>query len=634
MTNNQVYNNQIITNNQKPINQTGLGIGNWNLGFIWSLGFGYWLLFFMILCLFASPAAQAAVGSNYIEQNGITWTFDKNISKDGSNNTYKYGTFINGDYWVVGPVNIVSINPPCQTGPWGGADGAYDSPTTQRTINGSMINPMGGPYQGYDSNRAPRGGSNIYQLGLNKALEMPLDVPVNSSFVSTISALPPTHETDLTDAAVLTVLAESPPADAFRPAYCGTDKTIKFTKLDLDYTKLKKLTPVANMPTWTFMESEFERPIIDHALVGGGQHVRPKNNFPGDIAYAAYSLGRYNPTAALMLNLDYSDSVKEKLLIRYVQEGIDLFGVVKTGGYWLTEGGHGVGRKIPILFAGYVLDDADMLNIGQKSGYYLYGTVDEKGYPNPYGPGVLPPDYIQFADDGSTHYVSQLDVDITNSSGWDPPNRDKDIPGQAEPYSHEDIGLPEWGNRHAHAPQGNNKLWDSPYRSLASAPLPGTALTMHIMGLKDEWNNPALFDYTDRYMTIIEDETLLRTSLGLTIEEWNGPHGDGRTEGRYQMDVWRNTPNGPGTFIRNMWQAYRANYGPLWPDKYGDVSGDSALSAYDAALCARIAVGLDAYPTGDNLTKADVSGGGGVTAYDAALIAQRAVGLISKFPVE
>jgi hypothetical protein len=67
---------------------------------------------------------------------------------------------------------------------------------------------------------------------------------------------------------------------------------------------------------------------------------------------------------------------------------------------------------------------------------------------------------------------------------------------------------------------------------------------------------------------------------------------------------------------------------------YGDISGDSALSAYDAALAARIAVGLDAYPTGDNLTKADVSGDGFVTAYDAALIAQKAVGLITKFPVE
>jgi hypothetical protein len=66
---------------------------------------------------------------------------------------------------------------------------------------------------------------------------------------------------------------------------------------------------------------------------------------------------------------------------------------------------------------------------------------------------------------------------------------------------------------------------------------------------------------------------------------------------------------------------------------YGDVSGDSEISAYDAALTARLAVGLDEL-TPDKLQKADVSGDGEVSAYDAALIAQRAVGLITKFPVE
>ncbi len=71
-------------------------------------------------------------------------------------------------------------------------------------------------------------------------------------------------------------------------------------------------------------------------------------------------------------------------------------------------------------------------------------------------------------------------------------------------------------------------------------------------------------------------------------------------------------------------------WGLIFYDPYWQVYS----SAYDAALAARIAVGLDAYPTGDNLTKADVSGDGFVTAYDAALIAQKAVGLISKFPVE
>jgi len=489
-----------------------------------------------------------------ITKDDITWTFDEPVP---------YGLFANGDYWVVGPVNIVSIAPPCQTGPWGGANGAYDSPTTERTINGSMINPVGGPYQGYDSNRSPRGDSNIYQSTLNVAIgvnsENPLQVPVGSSLVSTISALPPTSETDLTDAAVLTILTEAPSADSFRPAYCGTDKTIKFTKAELDYSKLEKLTPVSGMPTWASMETMFARPILDHALVSMGQHIRPKNNFPGGTVYAAYSLGRYNPTAALMLNLNYDDSIKEKLLISYVQQGIDLFGIVETGGYWWAEGGHGVGRKLPILFAGKVLGNIDMLNIGEKSGVYLYD--DSHSPVNP------PQDYIHFGDDGSTHYVSQLDVDITNSSSWSPTNVDKTDPDVALPYSSEDIGLPEWGNRHDHAPQGNNKCWSAPYRAIASAPLPGTVMTMHIMGMKTGWNNPALFDYTDRYMGIIESEESLRINLGYTVEEWNTLRpGDssGRTIGQYIMDLWRNTPVGPGTFIRNIWATYRADYGTIW----------------------------------------------------------------------
>jgi hypothetical protein len=66
---------------------------------------------------------------------------------------------------------------------------------------------------------------------------------------------------------------------------------------------------------------------------------------------------------------------------------------------------------------------------------------------------------------------------------------------------------------------------------------------------------------------------------------------------------------------------------------YGDVSGDSEISAYDAALTARLAVGLDEL-TPEKLRLADVNGDAEVSAYDAALIAQYAVGLISKFPVE
>jgi hypothetical protein len=66
---------------------------------------------------------------------------------------------------------------------------------------------------------------------------------------------------------------------------------------------------------------------------------------------------------------------------------------------------------------------------------------------------------------------------------------------------------------------------------------------------------------------------------------------------------------------------------------YGDVSGDSSISAYDASLAAQYAVGLITL-TSTQIQKADVTGDSSVSAYDASLIAQKAVGLITKFPVE
>lgn len=66
---------------------------------------------------------------------------------------------------------------------------------------------------------------------------------------------------------------------------------------------------------------------------------------------------------------------------------------------------------------------------------------------------------------------------------------------------------------------------------------------------------------------------------------------------------------------------------------YGDVNENEEVTATDAALAARYAVGLITL-TAEQITKADVTGTSGVTATDAAWIARKAVGLIDRFPVE
>ncbi len=67
---------------------------------------------------------------------------------------------------------------------------------------------------------------------------------------------------------------------------------------------------------------------------------------------------------------------------------------------------------------------------------------------------------------------------------------------------------------------------------------------------------------------------------------------------------------------------------------YGDLDNSGLpITAYDAALTARGAVGLDTL-TPAQATAADVDGSTNVDAFDAALIARKAVGLLDKFPVE
>jgi hypothetical protein len=186
-----------------------------------------------------------------------------------------------------------------------------------------------------------------------------------------------------------------------------------------------------------------------------------------------------------------------------------LFGILENGGLWSwsNDGGHASGRKWPILFAGLVLNDEEMKNIGQKSGDYLYAGG--------YGPGNCPPDYIHFGEDDQTFYVAQYDVDITNSAQWSPDSRD----AAKIPYTTDDIGLPEWGIRHATGPNVSNAYWGTTYRQCCTAiAWAGFTLAARLMEAKALWNHDALFDYVDRYMATEKD---WRQWSALAIRMWD-----------------------------------------------------------------------------------------------------------------
>ncbi len=436
---------------------------------------GFVVALLSAVVLLTAGNARAATS---LSQFGITWTFDAD---------YTTGQFANGDYWVVGPVTIIAINPPSTV-------------VSGRVINGSMLNPMPtwGSVQGFDSavNGIPYSASlNVARPGGNDlSASNPLVLQPGSSLVSCISIDDPSSSNlKLQTAAVLTVLSSPPPAGSFRPAYCGTDKTVKHNVSSLNYSllgnlpitsQIHNLFPSFNYPYNSILEylsvveRYFERPWLDHISGWGGQYIHPQDNMPGygnDIASQV-------STGALMLHLDFTNAQKQELLINFIQVGIDLYGAAANGTTWPPDGGHASGRKWPILFAGIMLNDADMKNIGQKSGDYL----DSPGY----GPGNPPPDYISFGEDAQTFYVSQFDVDLQHA-------------GDRIPYEQADIGLPEWGIRHATVPIYDDKDWDARYRGMHNVNTwGGFLLAAHVMepatSARTLWNHMALFHYIDR----------------------------------------------------------------------------------------------------------------------------------------
>jgi len=395
------------------------------------------------------PAGQVAADTTgQLSQFGITWTFAEPVA---------FGRFANGDYWVVGPVEITAINPPSTT-------------VSGRTRNGSMINPGLGMTQGYDSAMYGQYGPN-YSASLNVALGVsagsPLTVQPGSSLISSISIDTAGNRPQLRTAAVLTVLAAPAPAGSFRPPYFGADKTLRYNVSQLDFARLPKLAAVAGAPSLAAAAGRFQRPWLEHVLSWTGRYCHPSENMPDYGRDMALAIG----DGMLSLLLDYPDEEKQTLLVRLVQYGIDLYAIASAGGVWEDLGGHMHGRKLPILLAGLVLGDAGMSAIGT--------TMPQR-----------------FQEDRQTWVVTQADVGrpLYHADGR-----------PREEYIQADVGVPEWGEQHTRQPERDGRNWSAYYRRIVGHSILAHVLAARILGLKDAWHWDPLFDYIDRYWEIEKD---------------------------------------------------------------------------------------------------------------------------------
>ena len=457
-----------------------------------------------------------------VSQYGITWKFEKPA---------RVGQFLNGDFYVVGAATVAGIDPAPRFGK-DVADDEIDSYETkklgQKTFtrddvvrNGSVLNPPAKQEVGFDS-----GVKSYFKPGL--ASRLPIALNPGDSLVSTISNKSgesgsfPYHaggrrgdgdNSPVKTAAILTCVAAPQPADAFRPAYCDREQTIYLSR-NLKRDLLKKFPRPDSTPkdlaVWVRV---FQRPWVNTGFFGFDQ---PMDNMP---QYGQW-VGQAPSIAGCMLMLDYPPEQKEPLLVNVVQVGIDYWGAVKSGHPgWEGWGGHGSGRKFPVVLGGLLLGDEKMAS-------------PTAAFPK-----------VNFGEDNQTMYGECWTGAKVCFAGHSGVHADGSIPRKAwGPYEH--MRPADWDK-----PGQSNMQSEAYRRANSSTSWVGQALVMRMLQAEKQWNHDAFFDYVDRWM--FEADHDFRVEIGQKF-----PKLDIKDTQQWacQGQAWE-------PFVTEMWKLHRTDSG-------------------------------------------------------------------------
>jgi hypothetical protein len=456
----------------------------------------------------ATPKLEDLPLKQNVSQYGITWTFQKPA---------RIGRFVNGDWYVVGPVTIETVDPRPLYGseiPRRELDGMdNERPEAQRVRNGFMLNPPAKMEVAYDS-----GVRNWFTPSLIQKL--PVTMKPGDSLVSTIS-MPKNlvlhaqlrnkiergvdDSSPIRTAAVLTCVSEPQPPDTFRPGFCDRRQRIYLAR-NLKRDLLPRAAATKSIPKIRQYIRFTQRPWVGTCFFG---FEEPVENMP------QYGLeyGRVVGISALLLCTDLKQQQKEPLLVNFVQIGIDLGSMVRAGHPgWTGWGGHGSGRKLPIVFAMLLLGDDELAGISLSYPKVSFGEDEQTAYGDCWtGAKVV------FA--GHSGIDAATGEGRSRGSGWGP-------------YEHTPPS--QWKD-------GQNTS-ESYRRCCTSVGWVAQALTLRLMQAEQAWGHDAFFDYVDRWM--YEDDS----AFVKTIKEATGRDHD--RDWARQGQAW-------DAFVNEMWAKHR-----------------------------------------------------------------------------
>jgi cysteine-rich repeat protein len=446
-----------------------------------------------------TPAIEELPLLTQITQHGITWTFAK---------PQRVGRFVNGDYYVVGETTIIDIQP-------------LPTPTNGR--HGSMLNIQPNIQRsGFDSRlQAGRYDSTLRvypPITLTPGNRLVSSRSVESSNAPCVMRPNDTSVSPVASVSILTSVAVPQSLDAFRPSY-GRGSTKIYLSRNLRRQFLPRLPLVQHVPPLSEFEGYLKRPWVDSVFF----------SFDVPAEYMA-SYGRENAYlmsfAGLLLTLNFLPEQKEPLLVYLTQYGIDLYGLVQQGHTgWQAHGGHGSGRKFPVVLTGMMLNEEKMRSVRAN-----------------------------FGEDMQTIWVSETPPAGTYTKSWHT-KPEAVVYGGHVGVDGESVN-PGWGPYEHLVPAAwKSTLGESYRRCCTSVSWVGEALAARLIpGMQEAWNHPQFFAYVDRWMFSPDDpgdlETI-RSATGMTVDP-----------DFMQGQSWKILSGGGyykphRTFVDEMWAAYR-----------------------------------------------------------------------------
>lgn len=289
--------------------------------------------------------------------------------------TQTAGSYVTGEPYIVisGATSLTGISNPSN----------QDYGTCSVT-GGSMLNPVPLGGQGftnqYVTDYAPS-HVHYYDASKNVGLSLPINVSPGDMLLVSVARNDPGSKVGTYSIVCFSFVSSAPAANAFRPGFYGTDRTPALTENDIHWGNLKSI-PRAGMSgvlSVEYMSDTTRFPALPWFSWGPdwpSTVIMPQLNTANTNAEntAQFSSQRFGQ-AAVWLNLDWTQEQKRPLLLKILQNGIDIASYFAQGGNLLGSGSHQTGYKMPLFFAAVMFENAEMLAVSRESGNFVEGDL-------------------------------------------------------------------------------------------------------------------------------------------------------------------------------------------------------------------------------------------------------------------